>query len=271
MVGIKKDLNFKSCQPSADYRLVTSTSCPGRCEYCYLSQSLGPKPYVRVYVNLKEMLGKIERKLEKSDKKLSFEASSSSDPLAVEGLTGHLKKQIKFFATQPKGRLRVVTKFSQVDSLVDIEHNQNTRFRFSLNTAKIIKDYEHLTSSLAARIKAAKKMQEAGYLIGFIIAPLMIYENWQQDYKDLFLKLKQGLDDSEDKNLTFELIMYRYSKRAEKMIKARFPNTKLNFEQGEHKAYGKYVYPAAKAKELEEFIKQQLKEAFPTAEIEYFT
>ena len=251
--------------------MVSSTSCPGRCEYCYLSQSLGPKPYIRVYVNLKEILEKIGRKLKRTDKRLSFEASSSSDPLAVEELTGHLKRQIEFFSNQPQGRLRVVTKFSQVDSLLSIKHNQNTRFRFSLNTEKIIKDYEHLTSSLTARIKAAKKMQEANYLLGFIIAPLMVYKNWERDYKNLFLKLREGLENPDDENLTFELIMYRYSKRAEKMIKARFPKTKLDFEQGEHKAYGKYVYPTAKAEKLEEFIKQEIKRVFPAAKIEYFT
>ncbi len=250
---------------------MTSTSCPGRCEYCYLSQSLGPKPYIRVYANLKEILDKISRKLNKADKRLSFEASSSSDPLSVERLTGHLKKQIEFFSNQAKGRLRVVTKFSQVDSLLSIEHNQNTRFRFSLNTEKIIKDYEHLTSSLTARIKAAKKMQKSGYLLGFIIAPLMVYKNWERDYTDLFIKLREGLDNPDDEDLTFELIMYRYSKRAEKMIKARFPKTKLDFEQGEHKAYGKYVYPVAKAKRLEDFIKHKIKRVFPAAKIEYFT
>ncbi len=46
-VGVKKTLRFESCKPSADYRVVTNTSCPGKCEYCYLAKNLGSASYLR--------------------------------------------------------------------------------------------------------------------------------------------------------------------------------------------------------------------------------
>ncbi|GAB6098405.1 spore photoproduct lyase [Halanaerocella petrolearia] len=274
VVGVKKTLKFKSCKPSADYRVVTSTSCPAKCEYCYLAKNLGAASYVRIYVNLDEILKAVKKHIRKGRGDIvTFEASSSSDPVAVEHLTGSLQKMIKYFSKQPKGRLRVVTKFSNVDSLLDIEHNNHTRFRFSLNSKHVIKNFEHLTANLEERITAAGKIQDAGYPLGFILAPLMIYEGWKEDYTFLLEELKETLSNPVDDRLTFELIMHRFSTRSKNLIEDRFPNTKLKLDKKEyhHKGFGKYVYPKEKAEELKTFLTDKINKLFPEAEIEYFT
>ncbi|MGM0502021.1 MAG: spore photoproduct lyase [Bacillota bacterium] len=273
VVGVKKTLRFKSCEPSADYRLVTTTSCPGKCEYCYLATNLGSAVYPRVYVNIKEILKAAKKYIRKGKGEIvTFEASSSSDPIAVEHLTGSLQKTIEYFATQKLGRLRVVTKFAFVDSLLEVEHGGHTRFRFSINSDYVIKKFEHGTSSLKERIKAAAKIQQAGYPLGFIIAPIIMHHNWQQGYSKLLTILKEELVNPEEQKLTFELIQYRFTTRAKKLITARFPNSKLELdkEQYHHKGFGKYIYPIEKEKELKSFITRQIKEKFPKAQIEYF-
>ncbi|MCK8827204.1 spore photoproduct lyase [Natroniella acetigena] len=274
VIGVKKTLNFKSCQPSADYRLVTSTSCPAKCEYCYLAKNLGSAAYLRIYVNLKEILKAVKKHIRKGRGEIiTFEASSSSDPVAVEHLTGSLAKIIDYFAKQDRGRLRVVTKFSNVDNLLDIEHNNHTRFRFSLNSSYVIKNFEHLTANLDERITAASKIQQAGYPLGFILAPLMIYDGWQEDYLDLLTQLRTRLVNPAANNLTFELIMHRFSTRSKNLIEARFPNTRLKLDKDSyhHKGFGKYVYPPQQAKELKEYLIKEINELFPQAEVEYFT
>ncbi|MBM7556713.1 spore photoproduct lyase [Halanaerobacter jeridensis] len=273
VVGVKKTLNFKSCQPSADYRLVTTTSCPGKCEYCYLSTNLGSAVYPRIYVNIKEILKAVKKHIRKGRGEIvTFEASSSSDPLAVEHLTDSLRQTIEYFATQPKGRLRVVTKFGFVDNLLDVNHQGRTKFRFSINPEYIIKNFEHGTSSLAERIAAAAKIQKADYPLGFIIAPLIMYPEWKEGYEELLTTLKDKLDNPQDQRLSFELIQYRFSTRAKRLIEARFPNTKLklNKEDYHHKGFGKYVYPKDQEEELKSFMEERIKENFPQAEIEYF-
>ncbi|WP_018248499.1 spore photoproduct lyase [Orenia marismortui] len=274
VVGVKKTLRFKSCYPSADYRLVMNTSCPGKCEYCYLSTNLGSASYLRVYVNVEEILEAAKKHIAKGEGKIvSFEASSSSDPIAVEHLTGSLKKLIEFFAKEEKGRLRLVTKFAFVDNLLDIKHNQHTRFRFSINSNYVIKNFEHLTATLDERITAARKIQQAGYPLGFILAPLMIYDGWQKDYEQTLKKLSSELTITQNQPLSFELIMYRFTTRSKKLIEARFPNTKLKLDKDSHhhKGFGKYVYPEEKAERLKEFIEGRIKYYFPQAKIEYFT
>ncbi|MGM0368876.1 MAG: spore photoproduct lyase [Bacillota bacterium] len=273
VVGVKKTLRFKSCQPSADYRLVTTTSCPGKCEYCYLATNLGSAVYPRIYVNIKEILKAVKKHIRKGRGEIvTFEASSSSDPIAVEHLTGSLARIIKYFAGQKLGRLRVVTKFGLVDDLLDIEHKGHTKFRFSINSEYVIKNFEHGTSSLTERITAATKIQQADYPLGFIIAPLIMYQSWKEGYTKLLTKLKKELADSDDQRLTFELIQYRFSTRAKKLIEGRFPNTKLklNKEEYKHKGFGKYVYPEQKEEELRRFMKSEIEDKFPQAKIEYF-
>ena len=271
VIGVKKTLRFKSCQPSADYRLVTTTSCPGKCEYCYLSTNLGSAVYPRVYVNLTEILKAVKKHIRKAKGEIvTFEASSSSDPIAVEHLTGTLKETIEYFANQAKGRLRVVTKFAFVDELLNLEHNGHTKFRFSINPPWIIKNFEHNTSSLEERIRAAAKIEKAKYPLGFIIAPLIIYHNWKKDYANLLATLKDNL--AQTTPLTFELIQYRFSTRAKKLIEARFPKTKLKLDKEDyhHQGFGKYIYPEEKAKKLKSFMEKEIKTNFPKAKIEYF-
>lgn len=274
VVGVKKTLKFQSCYPSADYRLVTSTSCPARCEYCYLSASLGSAVYIRVYVNIDELLKATQKHIDQSEKLITtFEASSSSDPLAVEHITGHLEKIIPFFATQPHARLRAVTKFAHVEPILNLEHTGHTRFRFSLNTDYVIKNFEQATASMHERIEAAGKIQRAGYPLGFIIAPLIIHENWQARYTEMLELLRQTLYKPDNSELRFELIMHRFTTKAKKIIQARYPKTKLDFslKNREHKGFGKYVYDAETAAELKDFLSNKIEKYFPQGKIEYFT
>lgn len=41
VVGVRKNLNFAGCKPSAHFQLPLVTGCQGICEYCYLNTQLG--------------------------------------------------------------------------------------------------------------------------------------------------------------------------------------------------------------------------------------
>lgn len=277
VVGVKRDLRFESCRPSADFEFSLATSCPGNCQYCYLQTNLGKKPYLRIYVNTEAIFDKIKEVIQTNQSKITtFEAASTSDPLAVEHLTGSLAAAINLFGTLEFGRLRVVTKFNQVEPLLNLNHQQHTKFRFSLNTSKIINLYEHQTASFHERIAAAQKMTEAGYPLGFIIAPLFIYNNSQDDYEELFHELSKNLGQT-PAGLTFELITHRFTGSAKKVILERFPNTSLELDEtNRRRKYGKYglikyLYPETEYQSLKEHMFNLIQKYFPTAKIEYFT
>lgn len=267
------------CRPSADYQFSLVSNCPGNCEYCYLQTTQGTNPYIKVFVNIEDVFELIKEYIKQNDnKQTTFEAASLGDPLALEHITGTLAKTIEFFSGLDNGRLRVVTKFSNVDSLLYLEHNQKTDFRISINSDYVIKNFEHNTGSLDERIEAITKLAKAGYPVGFLVAPIMRYDNWKEEYRILFMKLEELLGpELSQQELTFELIQHRFTAIAKDLIVQRFPSTKLDMQE-ENRAlkwgrFGrfKYVYPKEDAEDIKNYFTVLIEERFPKAVIKYFT
>ncbi|MCI3920159.1 spore photoproduct lyase [Paenibacillus sp. TRM 82003] len=278
VVGVRKTLDFDQSKPSAEYAIPIATGCMAHCHYCYLQTTLGAKPYVRVYVNLDDIMAKAEKYIgERKPEITRFEAACTSDPVGLEHITGSLAQLIEFMAKQEHGRLRFVTKFNNVDSLLALEHNKHTRIRFSVNADYVIKHFEPGTSSFQARIEGAGKVARAGYPLGFIIAPIIWHEGWEDGYAELLRRLKAELPPEAESELTFELIQHRFTKTAKRVIESRYPKTKLEMDEAKRKykwgrwGQGKYVYPDEQANALREFITEQIFVNFPRASIDYFT
>ena len=276
IVGTKKSLKFQSCKPSAHYQLPLVSGCMGQCEYCYLNTQLGDKPFVRVHVNIEEILAQAEKHIKERQPEITiFEGSATSDPIPLEPYTHSLERAIKFFGETEKGRFRFVTKYTDVDSLLNIEHNGHTEIRFSINTSSVIDQYEHITASRDKRVEASMKVAKAGYSTGFLIAPVFIYPNWKEEYHDLLLELKKKLPEDLEQPVTFEIISHRYTTVAKNRIRDIFPETKLPMEDEERKfkfgqfGYGKYVYPKESLEEIKEFFKKDIDELFINKEVKY--
>ncbi|MGF7184389.1 spore photoproduct lyase [Desulfitispora alkaliphila] len=277
VVGVRKTLSFQSCKPSANYQLPLVTSCPGMCQYCYLQTTLGKKPYLRIYVNQEEILKKAKEYIEKRAPEITvFEGAATSDPLAVEPYSKALENTISFFAKEKLGRFRFVTKFTGVDSLLSLDHGGHTRFRFSINTDRIIKQFEQGTPSANLRIEASGKVARAKYPMGFIIAPVIIYEDWKNEYDEMLRQLSEKLpSDCKDLDLKFEVIAHRFTKRAKANIEQVFPDSQLPMDESERKlkygqfGYTKYVYPKENYEELKEFFRLKLEKYFPEAQLDY--
>lgn len=268
---------LRPCKPSADYQFSLSSSCPANCEYCYLQTTQGEKPFMKVFVNIEDILNVIQEHILINIPNItSFECGSITDPVALEHLTGNLKKCIEFFGKNQYGRLRIITKFDNIDCFLNIAHNNHTKFRFSINTPYVISKFEHNTANMDQRLIAVKKVAAADYPIGFILAPIMIYENWKQDYFELISKLKSEFN-GYDKEITFELIQHRFTLTAKKLILTRFPDTLLDMNEETHKLkwgpYGKfkYVYPQEKSSEIKNYISELIYSNFTKSVIEYFT
>ncbi|MGB8954101.1 MAG: spore photoproduct lyase [Tumebacillaceae bacterium] len=278
VIGVKRTMKLDTSKPSADFSLPVSTGCPGHCQYCYLQTTMGKKPYVRVYVNIDEILETAQKYIdERAPQVTTFEAACTSDPIAVEHLTGNLKRMIEFFGQTELGKLRFVTKYDDVDQLLDAKHNGRTRFRFSINSRYVIKNFEPGVAPFDQRIAAAGKVARAGYPLGFIVAPLVIYDGWQEGYEELIKRLADELVPEAKRDLTFELIQHRFTKTAKRIIQQNYPKTKLDLDEEKRKykwgkyGRGKYVYPDDEAGALNVHMRALIEEYFPEAKIDYFT
>lgn len=278
-ITVNRETRLDVCKPSADYEFSLVSNCPGNCEYCYLQTTQGEKPYLKVYVNLEDIFDTIRQHIGMNPGQITtFEVASLGDPLGLEHFTGSLARTVTFFGGLDNARLRVVTKFDNVDTLLNIPHNSHTRFRFSINSRYVIENFEHNTASFDERLAAAAKIAGAGYPMGFVVAPIMIYDGWREQYENLFIKLKQHLSVmSSSEPVTFELIQHRFTAAAKSHILQRFPGTKLDLdEEGRILKWGhygrfKYVYPKETAKDMREYMQSLISKNFPQAEILYFT
>ncbi|MBC5637380.1 spore photoproduct lyase [Ornithinibacillus sp. BX22] len=278
VVGVRKTLKFDTSKPSAEYAIPFATGCMGHCHYCYLQTTMGSKPYIRTYVNVEEIFEAAEEYMsERAPEITRFEASCTSDIVGVDHLTHTLKRAIEYFGKTEHGRLRFVTKFSHVDHLLDAEHNGKTRFRFSINDDYIIKYFEPGTSRLNERIEAAVKIAEAGYPLGFIVAPIYLHEGWKEGYREMFEMLNDVLPTYARRDLTFEMIQHRFTKPAKRVIQQNYPMTKLELDESKRKwkwgkyGIGKYVYTDHEQEDIKDTLGSYIYRYFPEAKIEYFT
>jgi spore photoproduct lyase len=278
VVGIRKTLKFDTSKPSAEYAIPFATGCMGHCHYCYLQTTMGSKPYIRTYVNVEEIFDSAQKYMEERAPEITrFEASCTSDIVGVDHLTHTLKRAIEYFGKSDYGKLRFVTKFAHVDHLLDAKHNGKTRFRFSVNDEYIIKYFEPGTSRLDERIEAAVKVAEAGYPLGFIIAPIYLHEGWKEGYLEMFEKLEAAIPKNAAKNATFEMIQHRFTKPAKRVIQENYPMTKLELDEAKRKwkwgryGIGKYVYKDDEQEDIKDTLGSYINKYFPEAKLEYFT
>lgn len=276
VVGAKKSLKFQSCKPSAHYQLPLISGCMGQCEYCYLNTKLGDKPFVKVHVNIDEILAQAKKYIDERLPEITiFEGAATSDPIPVEPYTHSLEKAIVFFGKNQNARFRFVTKYNDVDTLLDLEHNGHTEIRFSINTSSVIDKYEHATASRDLRIEASIKAAKAGYPIGFLVAPVFLYPNWKEEYHDLLLSLSSKLPKDLITPVTFEIISHRYTSTAKNIILQVFPESELPMNDEERKfkygqfGYGKYVYQKENIDEIKQFFIEEIEKLFENNEVKY--
>jgi spore photoproduct lyase len=291
-------LKLQPIPPSADWQYHLAEGCPAHCQYCYLAGSLSGPPVVRVFANLEEILGNLPRYEEiKSpvarprgfsptsergrEDSTSFEVSCYTDPLGIEHLSGSLAASIRYFGTREKGFLRTVSKFDAVDSLLDLPHNGQSRFRFSINAVPVSSRLEGGTANVAARLQAARKMalpREKGggdYPIGLVIAPIMPMEDWREHYSLLLDEAARALDFP--CNLTFELITHRFTPGSKDVLLQWYPKTSLDLDEStreiKRNKFGgtKYVYPRETMKELKTWFTSEIEARFPNGKILYWT
>ena len=265
-------MKLQPIPPSADWQFHLAKGCPAHCQYCYLAGSLSGPPVTRVYANLPEILSHLARY---EDGATSYEVSCYTDPLGLEHLTGSLSECIKYFGTRKKGFLRFVSKFDEVDSLLDLPHNGQTRARASINADPISTKLEGGTAAVPARLNALGKLAKAGYPIGLVIAPIMPIENWREHYSALLNEVEQIVNTTDD--VTFELISHRFTPGSKQVLNGWYPNSQLEMSeetrtQKRNKFGGtKFVYTKDTMKTLRDFFEVEIAVRFPDARILYWT
>ena len=272
IIGTRKTHKFVENHKVSDYLVpYTSSGCTAACMYCYLVCNYNKCSYLRLFVNREEMLEKIIKVANKSEKELTFEIGSNSDLILENTITNNLPWTIENFKNSQKGFLTFPTKFEMVDDILDLDHQGKVIIRVSVNPEEIINRVEFGTSRLKRRIEAINKLKQANYKVGIIIAPVVMVDNWKELYLDLIRYLSNTLSNEVKKDVFFEIIFMTYSYIHTKINEEAFPDgiNLLNKELMTGRGRGKYMYKNEYRKDGEIFFREYLKKFFPNNEIIY--
>ena len=184
--GVREASETGICCPN--YLHFSPTAyCTYACTYCYLAgtRSTCFAPAVKLFLNLGDMLAAIARRAGRLERPTSFYVGKLQDALSLDPLTGFTRVLVPFFAEQAAARLVMLSKSDAVGNLPGLDHRGHAVVSWSVNPAAVCREFERGAPSLARRLDAARRCQQAGYPVRFIIMPILPVEDWRAQYAEL--------------------------------------------------------------------------------------
>ncbi len=165
--------------------------CPYGCKYCYLAGTTGVffSPTVKVFVNLNDILTKIDVTANRLAEPTSFYLGKLQDGLALDPLTGYSSVLASFFARHPFARQVLLTKSDEVEGLLNLDHNGHTILTWSLNPPALAAAFEENVPTVDQRLQAMRLCADAGYPIRAVIMPVIPVPGWKKFYREFIERL----------------------------------------------------------------------------------
>jgi spore photoproduct lyase len=160
-------------------------NCVYDCRYCFLQGMFRSAHYV-LFVNFEDFQHAIdETRARHQGQRCTFFSGYDCDSLALESLTGFVGEFVPFFAQRPDALLELRTKSVAVAPLLRRDPLPNVVTAFSFAPKPAARAVEHGTPPVAARIDALRRLAEAGWPVALRLDPLLWYEGWRGDYREL--------------------------------------------------------------------------------------
>ena len=259
--------NFLTACPGSDgvvcckyYVIDTGPGCIYDCHYCFLQTFLNTS-LLSLYGNTGDILKEIRDMTSLRRGPIRIGSGEYTDSLALDSLTGFASILVKEFAGLESATLELKTKSDSVDSLLNLEHRGKTVVSWSLNPPGIVSGVEEFTATLERRLEAARKVQNAGYPLGFHLDPMFYYPGWERDYRELLDLTFSTVDSS--RIAWISLGGFRYSPGMPEIIEKRFPGETITHAEMIQGSDGKYRYFKSIREEMYRTIRNQLLEKDP--------
>lgn len=207
------------------YIINIDLQCPLDCSYCILQDYLSV-PAITVFVNRNKLWRELEVFIKKrGGKRFRIGSGELSDSLALDHITNHSRDLISFFRKKPGALFEFKTKTTNISNLMNEEPSENIIISWSLNTPTIVKQEEKGAPSVEERIDAAAALVKKGFKVGFHFDPIIYYPGWKEDYEGVSVMLMESIP--LERIAWISLGSLRFPKNLKKIIKDRFPETKI--------------------------------------------
>ncbi|MGD0230090.1 MAG: spore photoproduct lyase family protein [Syntrophorhabdales bacterium] len=167
--------------------------CPLSCSYCILRGYLN-KAGIFVQTNVGAVIGEIDRAIAREGTHVPrFGTGELSDSLALDRRLDANRRIVEFFGERKKALLELKSKWASIDHLRSCL-NPYVIVSFSVAPQRFIGMEEKGTSPLSKRLKALKLAQDWGCFVGLHLDPVVMYEGFERDYKELIDEIADMVD-----------------------------------------------------------------------------
>jgi spore photoproduct lyase len=164
---------------------LASNGCFYQCDWCYLKLTYRAAfPFIAIRAQYDSIKEKLYKKLSKTESQIIFNSGELADSLSMEHLTMAGREFIPWFGNIENGYLFMLTKSDNVDGILDLAHNGHTIIAWSLNNKEVSRKFEIGAPPFERRLKAAAKVQDAGYPLRIRLDPIVPFNGWQEAYAD---------------------------------------------------------------------------------------
>jgi spore photoproduct lyase len=206
--------------------LHVGINCPMDCSYCFLQSYLN-QPSLRIFSNIEDTLDAITRVIDTYPTRIfRIGTGEFTDSLALDYLTGWTDMLVPVFSSKKNCILELKTKTTYIEELIQ-KRDLGRRIiaAWSLNTPQVIAREERHTAPLENRILAARRCQQAGFVVAFHFDPLIHYPHWREGYEDVVGLMERHIDP--EKVIWISIGSFRYMPELKPVIRRRFPETHI--------------------------------------------
>ena len=205
-------------------------NCLYNCSYCFL-QGMYSSANIVVFVNEIDMQDAVKNEIVKrvhKDQPLMLSISYNTDLMAFENILPITKNWIQFAKLNLDLNLEIRTKSGLYHSIKDIESSDQIVLAWTLSPDKVVRKYELNTPPLSKRISAIKLALKDGWKVRLCFDPILYYNNWENDYLELFNEVKSSLN--LDQVLDITVGTFRMSNDYFNRIRKSKPNSGLFYQ-----------------------------------------
>ena len=245
------------------YVINMQQNCPIDCSYCILQGYL-TNPFITIFTNLDDYMRDIEEFLTgRATAYFRVGTGELTDSLALDYVTGYSLDLIDLFARHGNAILELKTKSDCVDNLLKVDPPDNVVISWSMNPETTIQSEEKGSASLRERIEAALKCGKAGYKLAFHLDPVIISDDYKEQYGDLLAELGSRLKGARIEWISMGCL--RFEPPLKPVIMERFLNSKIHHGEFTLGTDNKLRYVRNVRVEAYKFLNSLLKSSFPYA------
>jgi spore photoproduct lyase len=112
----------------------------------------------------------------------AFYLGKLQEPLALDPLTAYSTFLVPFFAEHPFARMTLLTKSTNLEWLIELDHRRHTILSWSVNPPEVCEIFEENVRSMEKRLEAIRRVASAGYPVRAVMMPIIPVEGWKDIY-----------------------------------------------------------------------------------------